>query len=88
MFISNFEKSKIDARLGILEAKIEQLGRSLNALHDAKSLAPQPGQLKPSTAKPAKKKSAWTMEKRLQKSEQMKKMWVDKKAQATAKTKE
>lgn len=88
MFISNFEKSKIDNRLGILEAKIEQLGRSLNALHDAKSLAPQPGQLKPRTAKPAKKKSAWTVEKRLQKSEQMKKMWVDKKAQATATTKE
>lgn len=46
MFISNLEKSNIERRLSNLEARVEQLSRSLNALHDAKTLAPNPASLK------------------------------------------
>lgn len=46
MFISNFEKETINKRLRDLETRVEQLARSLNALHDAQSLAADPTKLK------------------------------------------
>ena len=36
MFISNFEKERITTRLKSLEARVEQLARSLNSLHEEK----------------------------------------------------
>jgi Asp-tRNA(Asn)/Glu-tRNA(Gln) amidotransferase C subunit len=41
MFISNLEKSRIEARLKLLEERVEQLGRSLNAALDQMSQLPQ-----------------------------------------------
>lgn len=85
MFISNADKSKIESRLQALELKVEQLGRSLNALHDAKTSAPNPDQLKLRPAKKTKPKSGgWTLEKRNAHSERMKQKWADKKAAKTA----
>ena len=86
MFISNADKSKIESRLQALELKVEQLGRSLNALHDAKTLAPNPGQLKLRPAKKTKPKSSggWTLEKRNAHSERMKQKWAAKAAAKAA----
>ena len=62
MFISNFEKARIEARLKLLEEKVEQLGRSLNALHDSQSLSSasntvQKTASKPKTGRPKKSKA-------------------------------
>ena len=45
MFISTAEKESLTRRIAHLEDRVGQLARSLNALLDAKSLAPNPGQL-------------------------------------------
>jgi hypothetical protein len=76
MFISNFEKARIEARLKLLEEKVEQLGRSLNALHDAKTMASAP------IVKASKKpnKVVWSNKQRAEQSARMKQRWIDKKA--------
>ena len=100
MFISNADKSKIESRLQTLEtnvekllfrfqsleARVDRLGRSLNALHDAKTLAPNPGQLKLRPAKKTqpKRNSGWTLEKRNAHSERMKQKWAAKAAAKAA----
>lgn len=38
MFISSKEKENIDTRITSLEVRVEQLARSLNALHDKKNV--------------------------------------------------
>lgn len=91
MFISNLEKSNIDRRLASLEARVEQLVRSLNALHDAKTMASDPAGLKlrpallreaPKAEKPKTRNNRWTPKKRAAQSERIKKAWADKKAKA------
>ena len=39
MFISKKEKSEIENRLLTLEVRVDQLARSLNALHDIKTMS-------------------------------------------------
>ena len=82
MFIFNFEKARIEARLKLLEEKVEQLGRSLNALHDAKTMASEP------IVKASKKpnKVVWSEAKRAEQSARMKQRWLDKKAAAKVKS--
>jgi hypothetical protein len=87
MFISNFEKARIEARLKLLEEKVEQLGRSLNALHDAKTLSPDPATLKLIEKNPVKRtQGAWSEKNRAAQSVRMKKYWADKKAAAVTTT--
>lgn len=85
MFISNFEKARIEARLKLLEEKVEQLGRSLNALHDAKTLSPDPSTLR-IVKKPKPNKVVWSDQKKAEQSARMKQRWIDKKAAATVNT--
>jgi hypothetical protein len=85
MFISNFEKARIEARLKLLEEKVEQLGRSLNALHDAKTLSPDPSTLR-IVKKPKPNKVEWSEKNRAAQSERMKKYWADQKAAAKVNT--
>ena len=82
MFISNFEKARIEARLKLLEEKVEQLGRSLNALHDVKTMASEP------FVKAAKQPSkyVWSAKNRAAQSARMTKYWADKKAAAQVKS--
>jgi len=79
MFISNLEKSNIDRRLSALEARVEQLVRSLNALHDAKTMASDPAGLK--LRKPRKK---YTTEQQRAKRRAYAKKYYDKKKAAQA----
>jgi hypothetical protein len=76
MFISNFEKARIEARLKLLEERVEQLGRSLNAVHDVKTMTSMP--IVPVNKKPSK--AVWNDAKRAEQSARMKKRWADKKA--------
>jgi hypothetical protein len=81
MFISSKEKLSLTLRVTVLEGQIAQLTRSLNALHDANTLAPKPNLVK----RPKKvKSSGWTPEGREKQAERMRKYWVDKKAQVAA----
>ena len=52
MFISNLEKSRIESRLASLETRVEQLARSLNALHDSQSLSSASNTVKSKAGKP------------------------------------
>ena len=45
MFISKKEKSDIEQRLLTLEVRVDQLARSLNALHDAKTISSESSSL-------------------------------------------
>jgi hypothetical protein len=80
MFISNFQKARIEARLTLLEERIEQLVRSVNALHDIKTTAPVPNVKVIKRLKP--NKVVWTDKKRSEQSARMKQRWADKKAAA------
>jgi hypothetical protein len=50
MFISTKEKQAIADRIAALEVRVEQLARSLNSLHDVKTMHPAPGQFKDAKA--------------------------------------
>jgi hypothetical protein len=50
MFISTKEKQALTGRIEALEVRVEQLARSLNSLHDAKTMQPEPGQFKDAKA--------------------------------------
>jgi hypothetical protein len=80
MFISNFEKARIEARLKLLEEKVEQLGRSLNALHDVKTMASKPIV---KTAKPGRQKKTQA-ERRARKNEYARAWHARKKAEKAA----
>jgi hypothetical protein len=80
MFISNFEKARIEARLKVLEERIEQLVRSVNALHDIRAMAAAPNVKAIKKLKP--NKVVWTDKKRSEQSARMKQRWAEKKAAA------
>ena len=56
MFIFNKEKQGFIDRIAALEVRVEQLARSLNALHDINTIRPEPGQF--TDAKPLNPLSA------------------------------
>lgn len=93
MFISKKEKLALTIRITVLEGRIEQLARSLNAVLDAQTMASNPAGLKntaapsweaPQEEKPKKRKSRWTPKKRAAHGEKMKKAWADRKAKLEA----
>ena len=86
MFISNLEKSRIETRLASLETRVEQLARSLNALHDAQSMASDPKTVTSQSKKLTPNQSTWSADKRAAQSARMKQRWVEKKAAATVNT--
>lgn len=78
MFISTIEKVSILRRLVVLEEGIKQLTSSLNALHDAKTIASDPTKLK------ERKTSGWTEEARARYSERLKNSWASRKTAKAA----
>ena len=82
MFISTKEKQALTDRIAALEVRVEQLVRSLNALHDAKTMQPEPGQFKTpkKTAKPMAAKQKAEL-KRLKRNEYQRKYIQRKKAE-------
>jgi hypothetical protein len=77
MFISSKEKLSLTLRVTVLEGRVEQLVRSLNALHDANTMASDPAGLKP--RKPRRKYTTEQM--RAKKSAYAKKYYAKKKAE-------
>ena len=84
MFISTKEKQALTDRIAALEIRVEQLARSLNSLHDVKTMQPEPGQLKSSkkTAKPLSAKQKAELQ-RLKRNEYQRK-YVQRKKMANA----
>jgi hypothetical protein len=79
MFISSKEKLSLTLRVTVLEGRVEQLVRSLNALHDANTMASDPAGLK--LRKPRKK---YTTEQQRAKRRAYAKKYYDKKRAAQA----
>jgi hypothetical protein len=75
MFISNKEKIDLKARVEVLEMRVDQLARSLNALHDNQTMVSElkANQLKRST-------TGWTPEARAIHGERIRLMWAEKRA--------
>jgi hypothetical protein len=77
MFISSKEKLSLTLRVTVLEGRIEQLARSLNAVLDAQTMASDPAGLKPQ--KPRKKYT--TEQQRVKRRAYAKKYYDKKKAE-------
>ena len=71
MFISSKEKLSLTLRVTVLEGRVEQLVRSLNALHDVKTMA--------SATKPTKTRKKYTTEQQRAKRRAYAKKYYDKK---------
>jgi hypothetical protein len=70
MFISNAEKSMLDARISYLEGKVQHHADEINLINQFLERFIIRGGIK----------RGWTPEKRAAQSERMKKAWADKKA--------
>lgn len=83
MFISTKEKQALTDRIAALEIRVEQLARSLNSLHDVKTMQPEPGQFKDAKAnKPLSAKQKAELA-RLRRNEYQRK-YIQRKKQANA----
>ena len=82
MFISTKEKQALADRITALEIKVDKIVRSLNALHDVKTMQPESGQFKTpkKTAKPMAAKQKAEL-KRLKRNEYQRKYIQRKKAE-------
>jgi hypothetical protein len=78
MFISKSQKIDFQARIEVLEMRVDRLARSLNALHDIKTTASDSNQV--IAEKMKRSTEGWTPEARAIHGERIRLAWAAKKA--------